>query len=173
MRRLIRRWIRRLTRVGIMAFMTCALATGCNRGTISDQIGRVAPTFSVSDGQHSVNLADLRGKVVVLNFWASWCSPCLEEMPSLQALQQAMPQVQVVAIASGESFDQYNQYLTQHHITLLTVLDQKQTSNKLYGSFIFPETYIIDQRGIIRRKLIGAQDFNSPSFMNYLRKLGS
>ncbi len=160
-------------RTSALALLSCALATGCNRGTLSDQIGRVAPVFSVSDGQHTVNLADYRGKVVILNFWASWCPPCLEEMPALQALQQQMPQVQVIAIASGEDFSQYQQFLTQQHITLLTVLDQNQTSNKLYGSFKFPETYVIDQQGIIRRKLIGAQDFTSSAFERYLKKLGA
>lgn len=166
-----------ITREFIRAFfiilITCALATGCDRGTLSDQIGRVAPTFSLNDGQHSVDLANLQGKVVVLNFWASWCAPCIEEMPSLQSLQQAMPQIQVVAVASDEDFTQYQTFLTQHHINLLTVFDKTQASNKLYGSFKFPETYVIDKRGIIRRKLIGAQDFTSPSFLKYLRKLDS
>ncbi len=107
------------------------------------------------------------------NFWASWCAPCVEEMPSLQALQQDMPNVQVVAIASNEDFQKYQHFVNQQHISLLTVFDQNQTSNKLYGSFKFPETYIIDKRGIIRRKLIGPQDFTSPGFLKYLRKLSS
>lgn len=165
--------IRQIARAGLLAFLACAMTTGCNRGALSDQIGRVAPVFSVSDGQHSVDLASLRGKVVVLNFWASWCAPCVEEMPSLEALKQDMPQVQIVAIASNESFAQYQNYVSQNHINFLTVFDQNQVSNKLYGSFGFPETYIIDKQGIIRRKLIGAQDFTSPSFLSYLNKLAS
>lgn len=160
-------------RAGALLLMSWVLTSGCNRGTISDQIGRAAPVFSISDGQHSVALANFRGKVVVLNFWASWCPPCVEEMPALQALQQQMPQIQVIAIASGEDFSQYQQFLAQQHITLLTVLDRNQTSNKLYGSFKFPETYVIDPRGIIRRKLIGAQDFTNPGFERYLKKLGA
>jgi thiol-disulfide isomerase/thioredoxin len=165
--------IRQIARAGLLVFLACAMTAGCNRGTVSDQIGRAAPVFSVSDGQHSVDLASLRGKVVVLNFWASWCAPCVEEMPSLETLKQDMPQVQIVAIASNESFAQYQHYISQNHIGLLTVFDQKQVSNKLYGSFVFPETYIIDKQGIIRRKLIGAQDFTNPSFLSYLNKLAS
>ncbi len=165
--------IMRTLRACSLILLTCALATGCNRGTISDQIGRPAPVFSISDGRHSVNLAAFRGKVVVLNFWASWCAPCVEEMPTLQALQQQVPQVQVIAIASQESFAEYQQFLTRRHITLLTVLDRNQTSNKLYGSFKFPETYVIDPRGVIRRKFIGAQDFTNPGFERYLKKLGA
>jgi thiol-disulfide isomerase/thioredoxin len=166
--------IRQIARAGLLVFLACAMTAGCDRGTLSDQIGRVAPVFSVSDGQHSVDLASLHGQVVVLNFWASWCAPCVAEMPSLEALkQQDMPQVQIVAIASDESFAQYQNYVAQNHLNFLTVFDQKQVSNKLYGSFGFPETYIIDKQGIIRRKLIGPQDFTSPSFLSYLNKLSS
>jgi cytochrome c biogenesis protein CcmG/thiol:disulfide interchange protein DsbE len=165
--------MRQIMRAGLLIFFTCAITTGCDRGTLSDQIGRAAPVFFVSDGQHAVNLASLQGKVVVLNFWASWCAPCVEEMPSLQAFQQAMPQVQVVAVASDEAFANYQHYVAQQHLNLLTVFDQNQTSNKLYGSFKFPETYIIDKQGVIRRKLIGPQDFTSPSFLKYMQKLAS
>jgi cytochrome c biogenesis protein CcmG/thiol:disulfide interchange protein DsbE len=120
-----------------------------------------------------VNLANLRGKVVVLNFWASWCAPCIEEMPSLEALQHELPQIQVVAVDSDEEFTQYQNYIAQHHIDLMTVFDQKQASNTLYGSFRFPETYIIDKQGVVRRKLIGAQEFTGPEFVSYLKKLAS
>jgi cytochrome c biogenesis protein CcmG/thiol:disulfide interchange protein DsbE len=165
--------MRQIMRLGVLLLVTCAITLGCDRGTLSDQIGRTAPVFSINDGQHAVNLASLQGKVVVLNFWASWCAPCVEEMPSLQAFQQAMPQVQVVAIASNEDFSKYQQYVAQQHLSLLTVFDQNQASNKLYGSFKFPETYIIDKHGVIRRKLIGPQDFTSPSFLKYVQQLGS
>jgi thiol-disulfide isomerase/thioredoxin len=165
--------MRHIMRAGVLAVLACSITTGCDRGTLSDQIGREAPLFSISDGQHSVNLASLRGKVVVLNFWASWCAPCVQEMPSLQALQQQMPQIQVVAVDSNEDFAQYQSFVARQHLDLLTVYDQKQTSNALYGSFRFPETYIIDKQGVIRRKLIGPQEFTSPSFIRYLRKLAS
>jgi cytochrome c biogenesis protein CcmG, thiol:disulfide interchange protein DsbE len=165
--------MRQIMRAGLLIFLTCAVATGCDRGTLSDQIGRQAPVFSINDGQHAVDLQSLQGKVIVLNFWASWCAPCVEEMPSLQAFQQQMPQVQVVAVASDEAFANYQHYVARQHINLLTVFDQDETSNKLYGSFKFPETYIIDKRGVIRRKLIGPQDFTSPGFLKYIQKLNS
>ena len=165
--------MRRTMCVGLLAFLGCAIATGCDRGEHPDQIGRAAPVFAISDGQHSVDLTKLRGKVVVLNFWASWCAPCVEEMPSLEALQRELPQIQVVAVASDEDFATYQGYVAQHHVDLMTVFDQKQTSNALYGSVWFPETYIIDKQGVIRRKRIGAQEFTSPSFVKYLTKLAS
>jgi cytochrome c biogenesis protein CcmG/thiol:disulfide interchange protein DsbE len=165
--------MRRTMRSILLAFLCCALVSACDRDARPRQIGRIAPVFTVSDGQHSVNLASLRGKVVVLNFWASWCAPCIEEMPSLEALHHELPQVQIVAVASDEDFAQYQAYVLQHHIDLDTVFDEKQASNALYGSFRFPETYIIDKQGVVRRKLIGAQEFTSPSFVTYLRNLAS
>ena len=165
--------MRRTLRSGLMTILGCALVAGCDRDARPRQIGNMAPVFALNDGQHSVNLASLRGKVVVLNFWASWCAPCIEEMPSLDALQRELPQIQVLAVDSDEEFTQYQNYIAQHHINLMTVFDQKQASNALYGSFRFPETYIIDKQGVVRRKLIGAQEFTSPEFVSYLKKLAS
>jgi cytochrome c biogenesis protein CcmG/thiol:disulfide interchange protein DsbE len=160
-------------RFGLLTVLSCILATGCDRDARPRQIGNPAPTFAVNDGQNTVDLSKLRGKVVILNFWASWCAPCIEEMPSLEALHHELPDVQIVAVASNEEFSQYQTYVLQHHIDLDTVFDEKQASNALYGSFRFPETYIIDKRGIVRRKLIGAQEFTNPDFVKYLKKLAS
>jgi len=151
----------------------CVMCAGCDRDTRPGQIGRPAPVFALNDGVRSVDLAKLRGHVVVLNFWASWCAPCLEEMPSLEALQAQMPQVDVVLVASDETFTEYESYLARRPVKLLTVFDEKQTSNALYGSFRFPETYIIDKQGVVRRKLIGPQEFSSPEIVNQLKKLAA
>jgi cytochrome c biogenesis protein CcmG/thiol:disulfide interchange protein DsbE len=154
--------------------LAAALAvTGCDRGTHPNQIGRPAPTFALNDGLQTVDLAKLRGHVVVLNFWASWCAPCIEELPSLEAMQQQLPQIKVVSVASDESFTEYQSYLERRPVKLFTIFDEKQTSNALYGSFRYPETYIIDKQGIVRRKLIGPQEFSSPEIMNQLRRLAA
>ncbi len=150
-----------------------ALTVGCDRDNHPGQIGKPAPEFALSDGMQSVDLAKFRGKVVVLSFWASWCAPCIEEMPSLELMQKELPQIQVLAVASDEDFTEYQSYITTRHVNLLTVFDQKQTSNALYGSFRFPETYIIDKTGVVRRKLVGPQDFTSPDLVEYLKKLAA
>ena len=160
-------------RFGLLAALGCTLVAGCDRDARPRQVGNPAPTFAVNDGQNTVDLSKLRGKVVILNFWASWCAPCIEEMPSLEALHHELPDVQIVAVASDEDFAQYQNYVLQHHIDLTTVFDEKQSSNALYGSYRFPETYIIDKSGVVRRKLIGAQEFTSPDFVRYLKNLAS
>ena len=156
---------------GAVLLTAAALATGCDRGDRPGQIDRVAPVFALNDGEHAVDLHNLRGHVVLLNFWATWCAPCIEELPSLEALQQALPQVRVVAVATDEDAGSYHAFLERQAIPLLTVFDASQSSNTLYGTFRFPETYVIDKTGLIRRKFIGPQDWTSPEIVDSLRKL--
>jgi cytochrome c biogenesis protein CcmG/thiol:disulfide interchange protein DsbE len=154
-----------------MVTLACMCASGCDRGTKPDQLGTIAPEFTVSDGQRTVNLASLRGKVVVLNFWASWCAPCLEELPSLEAMQKQLPEVQVLAVSTDEDSGAYKQFLLEHHVQLLTVQDAAQKSNAMYGTFRYPESYVIDKHGVIRRKFIGPEEWTSPEIVNALKKL--
>jgi thiol-disulfide isomerase/thioredoxin len=151
--------------------LAAALLAGCDRGSHPGQLGQVAPTFAVSDGTQSVDLAKLRGRVVVLNFWASWCGPCLEELPSLTAMQRDLPQIQVVTVSMDDDPEAYRSFLARYNVKLLSVLDGPNGSNALYGTFRPPETYVIDKSGIIRRKLIGPQDWTSPEIVNFLKKL--
>ncbi len=151
--------------------MAGLLLCGCDRNSAPSQIGRAAPVFHVSDGRTSVDLASLRGRVVVLNFWASWCAPCLEELPSLEALHHQLPQVVVLAVSTDDDSVAYQTFLQRNHVDLLTVDDAAQSSNALYGTFRYPETYIIDKDGVVRRKLIGPQEFSSAEMVEYLRRL--
>ena len=148
-----------------------ALAGGCDRGDHPVQLGIPAPEFALNDGQHAVDLHQLRGQVVLLNFWATWCAPCIEELPSLEALQGVMPQVKVVAVATDEDAASYQAFVQRRDIPLLTVFDASQSSNVKYGTFRFPESYLIDKQGVIRRKFIGPQDWTSPEIVEELRKL--
>lgn len=146
-------------------------AAGCDRGTRPEQLGRPAPMIAVNDGQHAVDLRSLRGHVVLLNFWASWCAPCIAEMPGLAALQQQVPEVRVVGVAFDEDAASYQSYLARRPVPFLTVLDEKGTAHASFGTFRPPETYVIDKQGVIRRKFIGAQDWTSPEIVTSLRKL--
>jgi cytochrome c biogenesis protein CcmG/thiol:disulfide interchange protein DsbE len=147
------------------------ISIGCDRGSLPNQVGRPAPDFAINDSRRTLRLADYRGKVVVLSFWASWCPPCLEEFPSLIALQREMPQIVVLAVSFDKSDDDYRQYLVDNHIDLLTIRDASQSSNLAYGTTRPPETFIIDKKGILRRKFIGAQDWTNPEIVSYLNKL--
>jgi cytochrome c biogenesis protein CcmG/thiol:disulfide interchange protein DsbE len=144
---------------------------GCDRGDHPHTMNKPAPDFTVSDGTRTVHLADYRGKVVLLNFWATWCAPCLEELPSLQALHEQLPQVVVLAVSVDENPDAYHHFLEQHPLNLLTVDDTERRVNALYGTSLFPETYVIDRNGVIQRKFISAKDWTNPEIVNYLSHL--
>ncbi len=147
--------------------------SACDRGSRPEQVGTVAPDFTVRDGGRSLSLHDYRGQVVVLNFWATWCPPCVEEMPSLGRMQRQLgDKVTVLAISTDEDDAAYRQFLSDRHIDLITIRDGEGKSNQLYGTVRFPETYIIDRRGVIRRKLIGAVDWTKPEMERYLIEVG-
>jgi cytochrome c biogenesis protein CcmG/thiol:disulfide interchange protein DsbE len=151
-----------------------ALLAGCDRGPDPQLVGQVAPDFTVTDSGRQVTLSQMRGKVVVLNFWATWCPPCVEEMPSLIEMQKRMKdRVAVFAVSTDEDRDAYERFVRDYGLvpTLLTIRDAEQRSNALYGSFRFPETYIIDRHGVLRRKFIGPVDWTKPEILQYLSSL--
>ena len=147
------------------------LVVGCDRGSHPENLGKPAPQFVVGDETKTVDLSKLRGKVVVLNLWASWCAPCIEELPSLLALQQKMPDLVIVAVSMDQDPDVYRRFLEKNHVNLVTVRDADQRVNALYGTAQIPETYVIDRQGILRRKFVSAQDWTSPEIMGYLARL--
>ena len=147
------------------------LLSGCNRGDHPGRIGKAAPQFVMSDGTRTVDLSKLRGRVVVLNLWATWCAPCIEELPSLLEMQKKMPDVVVVAVSMDQDPDVYQQFLVKHHVDVLTVRDAEMKVNALYGTVQIPETYVIDKQGILRRKFVSAQVWTSPEIMGYLQKM--
>ncbi len=132
-----------------------------------------APDFTVRDSERTVTLSQFRGQVVVLNFWATWCPPCIEEMPSLVQMQERLKAKGVTVLAVSVDVDEnnYRRFLREHNVNLLSVRDADQKSNELYGTFKFPETYVIDRKGIVRRKFIGAVDWTDPEVMDFLGKL--
>jgi len=148
-----------------------AALSACDRGAHPAQTGQAAPDFTVSDGTTSIHLANYRGKVVLLNFWATWCEPCLVELPSLLDLHHDQPNLAILAVSIDEDPDAYSHFLVRRHVDLTTVRDPDQTAAKLYHSEAWPETYVIDRQGVIRRKFIGAQDWSSPEVREYLKSL--
>ena len=154
-----------------MVLLSLLVSAGCDRGDHPTQIGTPAAAFTLVDGSQTLQLSSYRGKVVVLNFWATWCPPCIEEIPSLNQLQREMPQLVVLGVSVDEDGDAYRQFLTEHQIDFTTIRDPARRINALYGTKKFPESYVIDRNGQIRRKFISAQDWTSPEIVNYLSHL--
>ena len=153
------------------ALLCLLLAAGCNRGAKPSKIGKTALDFTVQDGGKSVRLADYRGKVVLLNFWASWCGPCIQETPALVDLHHERPDLAIVAISIDEDPGAYQRFLQRFHVDYTTVRDPDQKVAKVYGTDGWPETYIIDRQGVLRRKVVGDPDWSSPEMRAYLQGL--
>ena len=147
------------------------LLSACNRGKIPAQFDQKAPGFTVSDGTTTVNLSNYRGKVVLLNFWATWCPPCVAETPSLEQLHRDMPSLQIVGVSVDDDPDAYKQFIRRRHIDFTTVRNPSQSVPKLFHTDMWPETYVINRKGVIVRKFIGAQDWTDPEIQAYLRGL--
>jgi cytochrome c biogenesis protein CcmG, thiol:disulfide interchange protein DsbE len=159
--------------VAIVAAVLLLGLSACYSGTRPPRIGSAAPDFTVQDSDRTVALNQFRGQVVVLNFWATWCPPCVEEMPSLVEMQRRMKAkgVTVVAVSIDVDKNAYHQFVKDHGVNLLTVRDPEQKTPNLYGTRGWPETFIIDRNGVMRRKFIGPVDWTGPEITDFLGKL--
>lgn len=134
--------------------------------------GAMAPDLSVPDlSGKEVRLSDLRGKVVLLNFWASWCPPCREEMPSMVKLNNSMAgkpfQMLAVSVDEGGK-DAVEAYSAKSGVKLPFYLDTGGKGSRLYGTTGFPETFIIAQNGVILKKIIGGLDWSHPEVARFI-----
>jgi len=136
--------------------------------------GKMANDFALTLDGKPMHLSDLRGKVVVLNFWASWCPPCVEEAPALNRLQRHIEPMRgtILGVSIDEDPAAYEKFLKDFAIEFPTWRDPNVQDNKSkielgYGTSLIPETYVIDRHGKIARKLVSAQQCDSPEMLAY------
>jgi len=139
---------------------TGLLITGCTAGSEPiATVGKAAPNFELQnlDGQ-LISLSSLKGKPVLVNFWATWCGPCVSEMPYLQEIHEDWSDsgLMVLAINTGDSASEAEQFLQDHNLSLPVLLDTKNVVAPKYGIRYIPTTFFIDKDGIVRNKVIGA-----------------
>ncbi len=138
----------------------CLPAVQCGRrpseeGTL--EIGASAPEFQLSDlrGQ-TVSLSQFKGKVVILDFWATWCGPCRLSMPMLEKLQLEHPKdLKLLAINLEEGRDEVRDYVARQNIRATVLLDSEGKVGRIYGSDQIPMQVLIDKKGIVRDVKIG------------------
>ena len=161
-----------MNRSFLLTLVLLLFLAGCYTGSRPPGIGSKAPDFTVNDSDRTLTLSHYEGKPIILNFWATWCPPCVEEMPSLIQLQDRLKgKVTIIAVSLDIDDSAYHRFIKDHNINFTTVRDGEQHSNTLYGTYKFPETYIIDSKGIIRRKFIGAVNWNDPQIDGYINGL--
>ena len=146
-------------------------------GTLNDHIIRVgdtAPDFKVvTESGRTVTPENFGGKLLVLNFWASWCQPCLQEVPSLEVFsRQFAPEgVVVLGVSVDKNENLYHQFLKQFPVTFQVARDPSWDIAANYGTFQLPETYIIDRSGKVVQKVIAAQNWMNPEFVQSIKKM--
>ena len=155
----------------LILLLPLALMPACDRGAHPAQTGKAAPDFTVSDGTTTIHLANYRGRVVLLNFWATWCPPCVSEMPGLVELHHDRPDLAILAVSIDDDPDAYSRFLVRRHVDFITVRDPSQSAARLYHTEGWPETYIIDRQGVIRRKIVGDPDWSNPEVRAFLKSL--
>src|SRR3974390_796899 len=135
--------------------------------------GDGAPKFTITaDNGRAISVPDFGGKVLILNFWASWCQPCVEEEPSLNAFAQqfANKGVVVLGVSVDKDIGAYQKFLERFRPSFLTVRDSKIHED--YGTFIYPESYFIDSSGMVVRKLdVAGINWTDPQMISFVNSL--
>jgi peroxiredoxin len=136
--------------------------------------GDQAPEFRLRsiDGK-TVSLADHRGKVVLVHFWATWCPPCVEEIPTLERFSQQIfgTDIEVLAISVDDSADVLKTFLDKNRVHFPVLLDPGRATAGSYGTLKFPETYIVGRDGVVRYKVIGPKDWSVRENVETVRSL--
>jgi cytochrome c biogenesis protein CcmG/thiol:disulfide interchange protein DsbE len=168
------------TRLGILILLLgLCFQCACSSTREQDSAGPVdegqaAPDFRFKDqsGQQ-FSLSDFRGKVVLVNFWATWCSPCREEIPSLESLlrQMAPNNLKMLALSVDDSWAPINEFMRESGVALPVYADFDRQISTRYGTFKFPETYVVNKKGKVVLKVIGSTEWAAPDMVAYLRKL--
>ncbi len=131
-----------------------------------------AKDFSAEDSDGVlVSLKDFQGKFVLLNFWATWCYPCLKEMPDLEKAYKNLGKenLSVLAIAMGESVEKIKKFSKKNTVSFPLLSDENMVITKLYGVKNIPITYLIDPEGILLGRALGIRDWSSNELMEFIR----
>ncbi len=166
-----------LLNVGLLAFLLIQLLTPAPKSSVSDPlIGHPAPGFSLamlgpSNGKSALSLSDFQGKSVVLNFWASWCAPCKDELPLLESTWKQMQaqgkDIVFLGIDFQETRGTASSFLQQNGITYPAVLDANGSVSLKYGITSLPDTIFIDRNGTVKSKVL--QQLTAQALANNLQ----
>lgn len=156
-----------------LVILAASFMGGCGKKTTVAEVGKPAPDFTLVDRKGKTwTLADLKGQVVFVNFWATWCPPCLEEMPAMQRLYSKMPpeKFKMLAILNNDKPEFADTLIAKQKYTFPVLTDPKGTTLAAYGLTGVPETYIVDKQGVLREKFLGPMPWDSPGAIQMLMK---
>lgn len=163
----MKRWLG----VGVM---TLLLAGGAHAAGFEARAAAPAPELKANDLKGAPKtLADYRGKVVLLNFWASWCPPCLHEMPSMERLRVKMAgrPFEIVALASAESAEDVKPFLSKMKLGFPILLDPDGSNTKRWKVFALPTTFLLDAKGRVRYVLTGPTEWDESESLKIIESM--
>jgi cytochrome c biogenesis protein CcmG, thiol:disulfide interchange protein DsbE len=160
----------------IAAAIGLALWSG---SSIPDPIGRGsdAPDFALpalgEPGDPELRLSSLRGQVVLLNFWATWCKPCEDEMPTMQRLHAALASegLALLAVSVDDTREVVEEFRARFALTFPILWDPERRVAQEYQAFRFPETLLIDREGVVIERYIGPREWDAPLYEARIRRL--
>jgi peroxiredoxin len=139
------------------------------------RVGQPLADFTLPDlhGRH-VQLSDLRGKVVFINIWATWCQPCVDEMPTIQRLYDLLHGrgLEVLAVSLDPLAEQVvKPFMRDYQLTFPVLLDPASQVERLYGTTGVPESFIVDKGGLLVEKVVGPRDWSHPQMLTLFERL--
>lgn len=162
---------------GVSAWMRDA--HGSNFGLVAERgvvkVGEEAPNFQLRDlDGNMVSLSQLRGKVVLLNFWATWCGPCRIEMPAMERLYRSYSRkdFEILAVSTDPQGAAVTRPFQQEMGFTFPILhDAEYRIGLMYGARSLPMTFMVDRQGIVRQKVPGARDWGGPDARELIQAL--
>ncbi|MBU0480711.1 MAG: TlpA family protein disulfide reductase [Proteobacteria bacterium] len=164
--------MKKLSRILLLAGALLFI-TACGQGPKVATVGQPAPDFTLVDLQGKTwTLSQLKGQVVFVNFWATWCPPCREEMPSMQRLYTMLPpdKFKMLTVLNKDAPEAAKVFAGKLNLTIPILLDPNSQAGAAYGLTGVPETYIVDKQGILREKVIGPAQWDSPGAQQMLMR---
>ena len=163
--------MKKITFLILMGSLALFIA-GCGESPVAS-VGKPAPDFDTVDLEGKVwSLSKLKGKVVFVNFWATWCAPCREEMPAMQRLYAKLPKdkFEMIALFNNDKKTAVRKFVSQLGLTFPILSDEFNFAGPKYGLTGLPETFIVDKQGMIREKFIGPAEWDTPENIQMLTK---
>jgi peroxiredoxin len=164
-----------LTLIAVVVGGGALLALFADRTPEAMGPGQVAPLFalpSLRDNQ-PVALETLRGRIVLLHFWATWCKPCEEEMPALDRLRHTLdnPRFALLTVSVDEDRSQVESYRDRLGLTLPILLDSSHEVSHAYQTYRYPESFLLDREGRVVARFVGPRDWDSEIYVDRIREL--
>jgi peroxiredoxin len=137
--------------------------------------GSAAPDFALPsvDSERLIALSDLRGQVVLVNFWATWCKPCEDEMPAMDRLYRELHPAgfELLAISVGEQLSVVRGFRDRLGVTFPVLLDSDKSVSTTWQTFAFPESLLVDRDGTVLERYVGPRDWDAPAYVARIRRL--